>query len=244
MNGQLIAILLVIVVAGSAITAVSSFRDIPVGIVAVKLVQSNIDQSYVKSGTWDFINPLTERLIYYDTRIQLYPRPPINPDGSYGEVSKIASTSSDGQDVPTAIALNYHPNRNSIRQIHEVVGVDFETIIIKNVAENTIKDVMGQYTADTMYQNREKVANAIEVKLRENLANYKGCLGCFELDNFSISDIEFSPEFSNALEAKAKAKTDAETAWNKVEQTKAEAQQAIESSKGKAEAARIINDAI
>ena len=242
MNTQAVAVLIIIAVAVGGILAVLGYKNIPVGQVALRTVYGELQEGVWYEG-WKWINPFSDSLIIYDTRIQIYPRAIETVEGTQ-EIPKIMSTSSDGQDVPTTVALNYHVVQDKVFEIHKKIGTNYEFIVIKNVAENTIKDVMGQYTADFMYQNREKVAEAIKSKLNTNLKNYDGCKGCFELDNFSISNIEFSLQFSDALERKATAKTDAETAWNKVDQLKAEAQQRIEAARGDAEAIRTVNEAL
>lgn len=243
MTYTLLKIIGVLAIAIVAIGVVASgFQNIPVGQVAVKTTKGELQQGILPEG-WKLITPAVDQLIIYDTRIQLYPKELNTIDGDT-TIPRIMSTSSDGQDVPTAIAMNYHVVKEKVFDVHQKIGVNYEYVVIKNVAENTIKDVMGKYTADYMYQNREDVANAIYNKLSDELGNYEGCKGCFVLDNFSISNIGFSPQFTEALERKATAKTDAETAWNKVEELKAIAQQNIEASKGQAEAIKTVNEAL
>ncbi len=59
------------------------------------------------------------------------------------------------------------------------------------------------------------------------------------LQNFSVTNFEFSAEFSKAIESKVTATQNAEAAKNKLEQIKFEAQQTIETAKATAEAQRI-----
>lgn len=235
LTGIIIAVIITIV-------GVAGIHNIPVGQVAVTTHYGELQEGILTEG-WKYITPVSDAMITYDTRIQLYPKPLSTYDGQQ-EVPMIVSTSSDGQDVPIKFGLNYHVNQGKVYDIHKKIGTNYEFIVIKNVVENTIKDVMGKYTADFMYQNREEVAKAIEVKLSHNLKNYDGCRDCFELDRFSIANIEFKSQFADALERKATAKTDAETAWNKVEELKALAQQKIESAKGDAESIRVVNEAL
>lgn len=236
-------VVLIAIVAIAIVGVVSAgFKNIPVGQVAVKTVYGELTEGTLQEG-WKVLNPVSDNIIIYDTRIQLFPRPIGTFDGS-SDVPTIMSTSSDGQDVLTKVAMNYHVVQTKVFDVHKKIGVNYESIVIKNLAENTIKDVMGRYTADSMYQNRALVADAIKVELGKKLENYEGCKGCFQLDNFSIANLEFSEQFSKALDDKATAKTNAETAWNKVEELKALAQQDIEKAKGNAESIRIVNEAI
>ena len=145
---------------------------------------------------------------------------------------KLECFSSDIQEVNCQYTLNYQIAKSNAQDIYRVVGVDyFDTVITPNVAES-VKTIMAHYTAESLVSNRDTLASEIEALLSEQLMKYN-----IELVSTAIEDMDFTDEFTNAVEAKQVAVQNKLKATTEQEQKTMEAQQAAERAKIDAEAA-------
>ena len=144
---------------------------------------------------------------------------------------KLECFSSDIQEVSCQYTLNYQIAKSNAQDIYRVVGVDyFDTVITPNVAES-VKTIMAHYTAESLVSNRDTLAAEIEALLSEQLKKYN-----IELVSTAIEDMDFTDEFTNAVEAKQVAVQNKLKATTEQEQKTMEAQQAAARAKIDAEA--------
>lgn len=151
----------------------------------------------------------------------------------------VSAASKDLQTVNTIVALNYRLSPESVATLYQNVRREYETRLIAPTLQEGVKAVTAQFTAEELITRRPEVRDNIRTFLQDRL-QANGII----VTDFNIIDFEFSKSFDAAIEAKVTAEQDALAAKNKLEQTKYEAQQQIESAKGKAEALRIEGDAL
>ena len=134
--------------------------------------------------------------------------------------------SSDIQEVTCRYTLNYQISKANAQDIYRTVGKDyFDTVITPNVSES-VKTIMAHYTAENLIGSRDALAAEIEVLLSEQLQKYN-----IEIVSTSIEDMDFTDEFTNAVEAKQVAVQNKLKAQTEQEQKTMEAQQAAERAK-------------
>ena len=159
----------------------------------------------------------------------------------YERENPLTAASSDLQNVNVAVVTNYHVDPTKVSDLYKQYQTleNHETIVIRPIVRDTVKAVSAQYTAAELVTKRAEFASKVAALLNERL---NGAFIVVEQSN--ITDIQFSPEFSKAIEAKVTAVQLADAAKNKLEQIKYEAQQTVETAKAQAEAIRIQAQAI
>lgn len=164
-----------------------------------------------------------------------------NQNVTYEREEPLAAASSDLQDVQIATVVNYHLEPSSVGEIYSQYGreEEFEETIIRPNVRDVVKAVASQYSAEELVTKRPEFTAAVLSNLVERLSdNY------VVVDGVNITNFQFSPAFTAAIEAKVTAEQEALAAKNKLEQVKFEAQQQVERAKAEAETIRIQAQAI
>jgi regulator of protease activity HflC (stomatin/prohibitin superfamily) len=153
------------------------------------------------------------------------------------EVSTEAS-SKDLQDVFTDVALNWHIIPEQANLLFQQVGMTDAAIerIINPAIEEVLKAVIAQYTAEEVVTRRNDVKAEIDWLLSTRLASYH-----LAVDDVSLVQINFSQQFSDAVEAKQIAEQDAKRAGFLAIRAAKEAEAKVNLAKGDAEVQRLID---
>lgn len=139
--------------------------------------------------------------------------------------------SQDIQEVECKYTLNYQISKKDAQTIYRTIGKDYyDTVITPNVAES-VKTIMARYTAENLVGNRDSLALEIEALLGTQLEKYN-----IEVVSTAIEDMDFTDEFTTAVEAKQVAVQNKLKAATEQEQKTMEAQQAAERAKIQANA--------
>lgn len=147
--------------------------------------------------------------------------------------------SKDLQSVKTIIALNLSVQPDKVALIYQTIGKDYLDKVVAPSMQEAIKAVIAQYTAEELISKREEVRVHISSLIAEKLTP----LG-IKTDALNIVDFDFSAAFNQAIEAKVTAEQNALAAKNLLAQKTYEAQQAVATAKGKAEAMSIESEAL
>lgn len=152
---------------------------------------------------------------------------------------KAISYSKDIQTVDVGAALNFHVNPDGVVRLYKEIGTDFLTRIILPAIQESVKSTTAQYTAQELVEKREMVKSGIIKELSDRLsAKY------LVVDDFSITNFDFSDAYEQAIEAKQTAQQNALKAENDLKRIKIEAEQKIAQARAEAEAIRISAEAI
>lgn len=172
--------------------------------------------------------PFVETVKTFDIRVQKH------------EVTAQAA-SKDLQTVTTKVVVNYHLDASKVNKIYQSFP-DETSIIDRVIVPNTnevVKAATAQYTAEQLLTLRAELKSKIDIGLSERLKSYNVIL-----DDVSIVDLDFSPEFNQAIEAKATAEQNALKAQNDLKRIEIEAEQKVATAKAEAESIRIQTEAL
>ena len=196
-----------IIVVAAAITASSAAVIVPAGTGGVLLTWGQV--SGVMNEGLHFIMPVMQTVVLMDVTIQKAERPE-------------ATASADLQEVTTTLAVNYRLNPGFVDEIYKDLRQDYVTRVIQPNIEESIKATTAQFKAEELITKRAEAKLKFEEIIGERLSSYH-----IDVLSVSITDFQFSREFTEAIEAKVTAQQRALEAKNKLEQIRYEAQQQV-----------------
>jgi len=155
------------------------------------------------------------------------------------------AASSDLQTVQVNGVLNYHVDPQSVNVLYQRVGLGYEGILIEPALQEAIKAATAQFRIERILSERQVLKAQIQDVLTERLGPNN-----IIIDQFSLSNVEFSAEFDAAIERKQVAEQSAlqkqyelQSAQKEVEivlaRAEGEKKSAVIAAEGRAEARRI-----
>jgi len=146
----------------------------------------------------------------------------------------VGASSKDLQIVTSKIALNHHLDPDSVNEVWQQVGRNYNARIIDPAIQEAVKATTAKFTAEELITKREEVKTQIKENLGTRLREH-GII----VDEFNIIDFSFSGAFNEAIEAKVTAEQLKLKAERDLERIKIEKQQQITQAEGKAKAIQI-----
>ena len=128
----------------------------------------------------------------------------------------ITAFSAETQDVFVIATVNYSVSPSAVQKLYREVGRNWFDILIEPRVLNFFKEETVKYETVDVGPERETIRNAVQSRLASELAPYS-----IQVNALLIDNIDFSPEFKQAIEQK-----------------QFEAEQAVETAKGEANAIR------
>lgn len=225
MKNKNIIIISIAIIVLILITIFASITTVPTGYVGVKTRFGQVQNTVINEGL-NVKMPFVEKIVKIDCRTK--------------KVEVISSSASkDLQDVNIKIVVNYSVNKDSANKLYQEVGIDYEQILVQPSILESIKTVTAQYTAEELITKRQEVSNLMQNTLKEKL-NLKG----FNIVDLSITDLNFSEAYNQAIEDKQVAQQNAQKAEYELEKAKKENEIKIENAKAEAEVMRQQNEQI
>lgn len=145
----------------------------------------------------------------------------------------------DLQQVQISIRILLRPEEDHLPEIAVNLGDDWDERIIPSIANEVIKATVGQFDADQLLTQRDKVSKQIREALSERAKDFH-----IVLEDVSITHLLFSKEFTQAIEAKQVAQQEAERSKFLVMKAEQEQKAAIIRAEGESQAAEVISAAL
>lgn len=203
-----LVVVIVVAVILIAVFATGSFVQVPAGTRGVLLTFGKVEDKILQEGL-NFKMPLTQTVVFMNVQIQK-------------AESTESTATKDLQEVSATIAVNFRLNQNSVNQIYRDLRQDYVTRVIKPNIEESLKATTALYNAEELITNRAIIKSTFDEILAERLTIFN-----IDVVAVSLTDFQFSPSFSAAIEAKVTAEQEALQAKNILEKVKFEAQQQI-----------------
>lgn len=204
-KGILIIIPIVIIV---LIIFFGSFRTIKSGEVGIRVRFGKVISTQMDEGV-NFKIPLIEKIVKMNIQVQKV------------DVST-ESSSKDLQLVNMQLAVNYRVDGNKATELYKNVGTKYAEVILQPAIQESIKAVTSKYTAEELITKRNEVSVECMKELDAKVNKYG-----IVIDNFNITNFNFSAEFNKAIEEKQIAEQKVLTAKQQLEKSKVEAEQKV-----------------
>lgn len=201
------------------ILALSMIKTVPTGYTGILTTFGKVEPNTVSAGV-HVIAPW-QKIVKLDNRTQ--------------KVSVETDTfSKDIQQVKVSLAVNFCIDQATAQELYKTVGVNYyESVVLPRILEN-VKAVVAEYSAENLVAKRGELSDEILTRLTDDAAAYG-----INIISISVEDIDFTDEFTDAVERKQVAsqnKLAAETEQaQKTMEEQAAADRAVISAKAKAE---------
>lgn len=197
----------VVIVLGASYLA-GSFRTVNSGEVGIRVKFGKASDTIVTEGKV-FKSPIIERIVKMNIQVQKI------------EV-QTSSSSRDLQEVDSTLAVNYRIDYERAIELYKTVGLKYEVVIIQPAIEESVKAVTSRYTAEQLITRRSEVSQECMEELSLKVSKY-GII----VNDFNITNFNFSEEFNKAIEEKQVAEQKVLTAKQELERDKIEAEKII-----------------
>ena len=162
----------------------------------------------------------------------------------FGDGDRVLSAYSNDQQIienySIAITWNYDPTR--IEDVYKYFGTSDDESVFQTVVSPTIqqtsKTIFGQFTAQTIVQDRAKLDNALEHRIKQQLSKYP-----IQIISVQIIDINFSKTYENVIEQTAQKKQEIEKSRNELKRIEIETQQQVAKAEAENKAIKLKADA-
>jgi prohibitin 1 len=175
-----------------------------------------------------FKPPLAGKVDIYDLTVQKFEVP-------------AQSSTKDLQDLTASFAINFRLDPLQVVNIRRTQGT-LQNIVSKIIAPQTqesFKIAAARRTVEESITKRDELKQDFDLALSNRLEKY----GIIILDT-SVVDLDFSPEFSKAVEEKQIAEQRAQRAVYVAQEAQQEAEATINRAKGQAEAQRLLRETL
>ncbi|RLI01907.1 prohibitin family protein [Candidatus Bathyarchaeota archaeon] len=206
LTGTLI-VLLIIAIAGITVVTTATVR-VPSGYKGVLLTWGKVEDTILQEGL-NFKVPFTQNVELMNVQIQK-------------AESTEATATKDLQEVSTTVAVNYRLDPLAVNEIYKDLRQDYANRVIKPNIEESLKATTAIFRAEELVTKRAEVKQTFDEILAERLSIFN-----IQVVSVSLTDFQFSPSFSAAIDAKVTAEQQALVSKNELEKIRYEAQQQI-----------------
>lgn len=176
-----------------------------------------------RSGT-NLVLPVVQQAVIYPIDQQEYTMSGISGEGAQTGDDAVRARTTDGQEVQMDVTILYSINSEgeNVNIIHQRWQNRYENDFIRPTTRGFIRDAVSQFRADEIYglqrtQMEDTIQNGLAARMAEE---------GLQLSDLLVRDINFSRQFTEAIERAQIAEQDANQARLRVQQIQQEAEQA------------------
>lgn len=189
-----------------------------------------------------FIMPVIQKVYIVDTKVRIInyaAQTEVGTGTAAGIAVKPAITVLDKRGLPVLIELTvqYRLNAQYAAQTISNWGFSWEDKIINPVVRDVVRNVVGKYDAESLPEQRNTIAVAIEAGVRDSVAGLQNAPA--ELQSVQLREIVLPPKVKEQIESVQIAKQQVQKAEQEVEKAKQEAFKRAAEAEGMAQKARI-----
>lgn len=183
--------------------------------------------SEVGSGATLWI-PIIYGITKFDLRVQKH-------------IIQTSAASKDLQPVTTHIAVNWRIDPTNLTGFYKDVGDEDDAVekIIQPAVNEILKSATAKKTAEEIVGRRTELKKEIDDSLDVRLKRYG-----LKIDDVSIMDIHFSPEFEKAIESKQIAEQQTKQAEYQAAKAKVDAEASVNQARGQAESQKLLQSSL
>lgn len=179
------------------------------------------------------IVPVVQQATIYDTFQREYTMAGATSEGARQGNDAVRARTVDGQEVSMDVTVIYGVNPAEVNTLHQRWQSRFEENLVRPTARGIIRDVMSQFRAEQIYgEGRTEMEQGIEGALRQRMAEE-----ALIVSDVLVRDINFSEQFTAAIEQAQIADQEAQRARLQVQRIQQEAEQARQEAEGQRDAA-------
>lgn len=196
--GRTILIVIASIIILVALTCLCCCRTVPTGYTGILTTFGKVEDNTVSAGA-HFIAPW-QKIVKLDNRTQKV-------------MITTQAFSSDIQQVDIQMSVNFVIDQSTAQELYKTVGANYyDNVVYPRILENT-KAIFAKYSAEDLVNNREKLSTEILDILADDVEVYG-----IKMVSLSVEDIDFTDEFTNAVEQKQVAYQNKLTAQTKQDQ--------------------------
>lgn len=186
-----------------------------------------IQTDILESGIYLWI-PLARSIHTFDLRVQK-------------DMIEATAASKDLQDVHSQIAVNWRIDPTKVMEFYKDVGWETDALdkILKPAVAEVFKAATSKKTAEEIVGRRAELKQDIDENLNKRIARY-----FIKVDDVSIVDVKFSPDFTKAIEDKQIAEQQAKQAEYVAQKAIKEADAERNRARGQADAQNLLKQTL
>ena len=179
--------------------------------------------------------PIWQRVTLMDTRLQEYTMSMAPDEGALRRDDSLDAPTSDGQQVKVDATVIFRIDAKKAPEVYKTIGIDYVDKLIRPYSRSQIRMVISRYTAPAIYSEKRQEAENVMMKELADMLKLKNII----IDKILLRTVVFSPEYSQAIEAKVIAEQRVKQAEYEVKEATQRAQAKIAEAKGLAEAQQL-----
>ncbi len=202
------------------ITILLSFTSVKSGEVGLRIRFGKIVDTSISEGL-NLKIPYIESIEKINIKVQKY------------DNEEVLSTSTKDMQIVDniKITINYQVDATKAVELYKRVGKKYLSAVVEPAIQETVKAVISKYTAEELVTKRSEISLNINSVLNDRIKDY----GINSVST-AINNFDFSQAYNEAIEKKAVAEQEVETAKNQQEKAKIEAETKAIQAEGEANA--------
>jgi prohibitin 2 len=209
-----------------------TFIFIPVGYAGVVYDRGRgVLQHSLREGI-NIVIPFWQTVYLMDTRLQEYTMSAAIDEGALRKDDSLDAPTSDGQQVKIDASVLFRIKPEDTPNVYESIGPNYVDKVIRPFSRSQIRMVISRYSATQIYSEKRQEAEDVMTKEISKLLGDKRV----SVDKVLLRAVNFSTQYSKALEDKAVAEQHIKQAEFEVQEAKQRADAKVAEAKGLAEA--------